>query len=714
MLSSQELFEPAKEKRKIKAMKLNGNIALDGVVDEMSWKFNEEGSGFVQKDPFQGTPAKHQTNVSLLFDHKNLYIGAICYLENGKDDIKVTDLKRDFVLGTCDAFGISIDTFKDQRNCQVFEVNPLGVISDRLVSDGATNNQDWNGLWKAKTSIDNNAWYVEIEIPWSTLRFPKNSDGSWGINFHRLSRYDNEFSMWSAVPRALEVTQMQYAGLLEGIETPSSNLNMAVQPYLLVKSESISNELGNTAVEIGGEMKWAISPNTIVDLTINTDFAQADVDRKVVNLSRFSVFFPERRQFFLENTDLFSAGRKRQIEPFFSRSIGLDDTGNPIPLDFGIRMTRRDLKENFGVLLVRQRESNGIPSATFAVGSYTKNIGKLSRTGIMVTSRSDNALDSIGRSHNYTGTLSGFFNLSKELSYEYMVSRSGTSGEVGNGFATTSRFLYRSNSVFSFLNFDYVDNDYSPKAGFLGRSDYYSINPGIIYIYRGKLLPKTIRSFEPALFYEHIRQSHNNALLESVLSIYPIFATFDNGATVSFLISPSIQSLKTPFEPLGIIIDPDRYNFNRYSIEYVSNRSAKLSGSLGHTWGGFYNGKLSTSVFELTYAPMPHAYMSINYQLNRAKSLGILEGGKVRHLISPEIGLSLNPRLQLTTFYQRQFDGSKDKMGLNAVDNLNFRLAWEFKPLSFLYLIFNNGNEDPLDSGNSGGLIGKLTYVKQF
>jgi hypothetical protein len=717
-MASQQLFPPDKIKREINAIKVDTPIFLDGILDEDSWDFNSQGGNFTQKDPVQGAPARLQTSVCVLYTEKYLYFGAKCALENGRADIQVPDLKRDFEFGSCDTFGVSIDAFGDDRNAQVFEVNPFGVLSDRLVSDGATNNPYWDGIWQAKTTIDKDGWYIEMQIPWETLRYSETENGHWGINFHRITRKGNEISSWAPVPRALEVTQMQYAGIVSNLEVKPPSLNMRLQPYYtasLKKSVSEGNDENAFTNDIGGEVKWGITANTVLDLTFNTDFAQADVDRQVVNLSRFSVFFPEKRQFFLENSSIFEVGKRQQLEPFFSRSIGLDKNGQTIPIDFGIRLTKRNVKESFGAMVVKQHQSNISPDAYFSVGSFARNFGKLSKIGVMVTSKIEQGQDSVPNINNYTGTLSGLFGFTNAFSLKYAVSGSLTSGQGGEGVAATTRLLYRSNDIYTFVNIDAVDNEYTANAGFVGRHDYYSINPGIIYIYRGSLLPAALRSFEPGVYYTHIRQLNSNALLEGTWSIYPIFINFNDGMTFSYEWSPSFQNIQEAFSPIGISIEPGDYTFSRHTVEVVSNSAAKLSGAMRYSWGGFYNGKLDDITLSLAIAPIPYTSLSINYQYTHARNLGSTIGSTARHLVGPEIRLALNPFLQLNAFYQVQFDNNDFVKKYNRLENLNFRLSWEFKPRSFVYFILNDYNNQILiPEVRNGGLIGKITYIKQF
>ncbi|MEL7421519.1 MAG: DUF5916 domain-containing protein, partial [Bacteroidota bacterium] len=397
---AQITFEPPEEPANIQAIRTSKPISIDGELNEESWLRSSIVTAFVQKDPEQGAAASMPTEARILFDEEYLYVGAICKTTNGRADIRTQNMQRDFNYFQNDLFGIAIDGFLDKRNAMVFQTNPHGTQREILVMDDQIFNREWSGLWKVRTQILDSAWVVEMAIPWKTLRYPRGCD-KMGIILTRNIRSNNEYVSFPAVPRAFNVYRMPYEAILSGIEPPPPAANVQVIPYALINNDRLSVDDDvieeNTDFKVGGEVKWVTGPNSVLDFTFNTDFAQADVDRQVVNLTRFSVLFPERRQFFLEGNEIYSMAAWDELQPFFSRRIGLDDTGNPIPIDAGIRFTNRNDKQSLGLLAIRQRENGDTPAANFAVARYSANLSSQGRIGGMATLRHDEA-DASGQS----------------------------------------------------------------------------------------------------------------------------------------------------------------------------------------------------------------------------------------------------------------------------------------------------------------------------
>ncbi len=283
--------------------------------------------------------------------------------------------------------------------------NLFGNQRDLEVIDGSEANLNWDARWSVRTRIHEDRWVAEIAIPWRNLRYPSGADRL-GVIFARNVRSLNEETSIPAVPRAFSIHRMAYAGELRGFTTPPQKANVQLNPYALSQRLIETNTPDKVDTEVGGELKWAITPSTVLDLTVNTDFAQADVDHQVINLDRFSVFFPERRQFFLENANIFTASVTEWISPFFSRRIGLDELGGPIPLDGGLRLTSRSSKQQLGLLAMRQRTLDTSPASNFAVARYSRNIAGQSRLGGMLTYRRDEAISNgglaLGENNNAT------------------------------------------------------------------------------------------------------------------------------------------------------------------------------------------------------------------------------------------------------------------------------------------------------------------------
>ena len=310
-------------------------LIIDGYLYENAWIQAIPATDFIQMEPKYNTPSSFRTEVKVLQNHEGIFFGITCY--DHTSTIKVNSLSRDFDENLSDFFGIALDSYNDKRNATVFGVNPKGAQLDLIFMNGV-NERNWNALWKVKTIQTESAWIAEIFVPWKTLRYQAGENKEWGINFFRLQRSSNEFSVWNIVPREFSFKHMEYSGKLTSISPPKQRLNLIVDPYSLLEKNKTTHREPQSNFEGGANFKYGLTPNTTLDLTVNPDFAQAEADLKVNNTQRYSIYFPERRSFFLENASVFgqglnldpnSAGGTMKVQSFNSRSIGISADGNP-------------------------------------------------------------------------------------------------------------------------------------------------------------------------------------------------------------------------------------------------------------------------------------------------------------------------------------------------------------------------------------------------
>ncbi len=723
--NSATVFRPDSVKRQVEAIEIQSTLKIDGKL-EGEWQQAKPINNFFQVEPYQGQPIGFDTEVRVLYNRNYLYISAYNQDNSGKNALRVPDFRRDFSPRTHDLFGITLDGFNDKRNAMSLVANPYATQRDLLSFDDVLYDEDWDGLWRVRTSRTDSGWVAEFAIPWQTLRYPKTDSTfqSWGINFFRNRRYSNELSSWNPFPRAFSAMRMDYAGILTGIKPPPPSPNIRVQPYLLISNHHTNgSEIGDkksTDAKLGGEVKWAINPNTILDLTFNTDFAQADVDRQVNNITRFGIFFPERRQFFLENASLFGiglapnddlSGGSMRIQPFFSRQIGLDDKGNPIPIDAGARMVYRSIKRNAGGLVMRQRETTNSPLTHYAVGRYMENIGQQNRIGGLFTLKQTETLhDTLPGTSQWVGATDGFFRLSEAASLSYMVMGSVSGRPNDQGFAGYAQYFRRTNRLISWWTQSIVTQNFNPAVGFVSRNNVIATTPGFFFLERGPWMPKWLRGFEPGLMIEMYNRATTGELIEFQFNSNPIWLNFQNGAYFGILINPTYQKLgDTDDRPLGITIPNGSYRYVRSSAYLSSDPSRKFMVQVNGETGGYYGGILHTASSVVRYSPIPHIAFTFRYQANLFRNVGSEKFSENVHLYTLDGRLALNPRLQLIGFYQKNTLGNRDTW--------NARLSWEFKPLSFLFLVYNNrayAGENPLNRQYNQTVIGKLTYLRQF
>lgn len=715
-----EVFPPNPVKRNIEARPIDGNLKVDGRLDEDYWALARSAADFVQVEPLQGEPAGQQTEVRVLYNRQYLYFGVFSIDSLGKKALRAIDFKRDFDPRQHDLVSLSFDCFRDGRNAMVFAANPYGVQRDLLSFDDVFYDVDWDGLWRVRTSRSDSGWVAEIAIPWQTLRYPKSRDTlqQWGFNLYRNRRSTNEVTAFSPFPRAFTATRMDYAGLLGNLQPPPPRPNIRLQPYVLFsydrfRTPDTGSKSDDTHFKPGGDVKWVINTNTVLDLTANTDFAQADADRQVNNVTRFSVFFPERRQFFLENASLFGfnvgpatdgSGGSMRIQPFFSRTIGLDDAGRPIPIDAGGRVVYRSDRQNFGAIAMRQRKLDDSPATNFFVGRYSRNFGEQNRIGGMLTvkNRPDGS--------NVVGTLDGFFRFDEAQSVNAFVMNS-TGGAVDKpGFAGIAQYYNSTNHHKIWFTQSVVTKDFNPETGFVARKDIIGTATGMNWFYRGNLLPfrKVVRAFEPGFLPELYWQASTGKLIERQMWFFPLWLNLQNGGYLGYSVNPIYQGLTEPFEPLGVHIDAGDYHFFRQQV-WFSTDPSKIVNLLGQIdWGTYFNGRLTSVDCTLQFAPSPHLSLSGRFNRNRFDKVGAPQTTKTVDLYSIEGRFALNPRLQLIGFYQQNAqDRSK---------NYNIRLSWEYAPLSYLYIVLNKFDfHDDLNVRRiEDHAIVKLSYLKQI
>lgn len=683
------------------------SLEVDGRLDEAAWERADEIGGFLQVDPSAGEPSRAPSDVRLLWDDAALYVGAELSDPEAPSATRVEGLRRDFAYGNSDVFGVLLDGFGDGRFAMAFLTNPDGVQRDMLVFDGQDADEAWNGIWRVRTARVEGGWSVEMSIPWKTLRY-LGGDG-WRVNFIREARAIQETSGWSPWHRGVDPWDMAFAGRLEGIAPPPPGVNVQIQPYTVGRTESTGTALFTDPASTGDaglDVKWAVTPNTVLDLTYNMDFAQAEVDRQVVNLDRFSVFFPERRTFFLESAGLFDTGLD-VISPFYSRRIGLDSEGLPVPVTAGGRVTHRSTTSSAGALLVRQEGEGLLDGSVFGVGRYVRNVGAMGRLGGLVTTRHDQGLPADASALNTVAAVDWFLRPTTNLFSRGMLSRSFTEGSGGDGWAAHA--IVGNNAPWGYIGWlqEYVGPEWEPRSGFLFSNDIIVTSPAFTLDLRPAWLPSWARAYAPGSTFFFFNRASTGDFFSGFVSVRPLTFVLENGGELGISFRPEWQNFAEDFRPIpGISVPAGDYRFTRWTFTAAHDPSANITGSLRYTTGSFYDGSLDKSELSAKAILSPRVVGFVSWEMNRFDGVGGSDG--TTHLLTPELRLALNPRLELSSIWQYN----------TAVDasSLNVRLSWEFRPLSFLYVVYNDnasldGALDPFPARRQ--LIVKGTYLWQ-
>jgi hypothetical protein len=701
----------------IYAIETKESISIDGKLNETIWQQAPVVKDFFRIEPRQGGKYVYETFVKMVYDKKNLYFGVFCKDSLGKKGIRVQDLRRDFAFGENDIFFLQLDPQNLKRFCVSFQTTPFGNQRDLQVFDDTFRDNDWDALWRVRTTITDSGYYAEFAIPFVSLRYEKQQADSisWGLTFSRLARREYEQTVFPAVPQAFSPYRMTYAAQLKGLKLPPPSINLRLQPYTLYQFDKTTNASNQTtsksSIKAGGEIKWAVNPHAVLDFTFNTDFAQADVDRAVNNLTRFNVFFPERRQFFLENSGVYAGADIDGVKPFFSRSIGLANNqfnADPVPIDAGIRYTDRNQKRTIAGLYVHQRGTEQQGAANFGVVRYLKNYGKQNNIGVMLTHRLDEADAEKGFNQRSNTTLSidGFMRPNDSWTVQYLASAARDNTNDSIGFAGSVSVSWNPQNWYWGWVSKYVDQKYIPGMGFVFANNTIHHNPGGYWIWRPKnKLGKLIRRWDPGVFVNWYQNANDFKTQEFSFYIFPVYIITASNGLLELSTTPTWQNFNFSFPILGRTVAIGKYNYVRNLIRYRTDRSKKLSAETKYEFGGYYNGSLNSFAVDARYAPIPHIAFTANYEHNTFKNFGTANDDFQTDLYTGGLRLAYNPRIQLSTFYQYN---SFDKRG-----RWNIRGSWEFAPLSFLYIVFNENNfrNSPVQNQN---MITKLTYLKQF
>jgi hypothetical protein len=712
-------FPPPINSPLIYAVETKEPIIADGKLNESIWKKAPITRDFFRMEPRQGGTYLYETFVQVVFDKKNIYFGIFCKDSLGKKGVRVQDLRRDFVYGENDIFFIQLDPQNLKRFCVSFQTTPYGNQRDLQVFDGTFKDNDWDALWKVRTTITDSGYYAEFAIPFKSVRYENVNaldSVSWGITFARLARRDYEQTVFPAIPQSFDPYRMTYAAQLKGLKLPPNSSNIRFQPYTLFQSNQSTNQnnqkTNNSFIKTGGEVKWAVTPSAVVDFTFNTDFAQADVDRAVNNLTRFNMFFPERRQFFLENSGVYAGADISNIKPFFSRTIGLSNTqfnADPVPIDAGIRFTDRNQKRTLAGLYVHQRGTAQQSAANFGVLRYLKNYGKQNNFGVMYTHRLNEVDLSNGfkQSNNSTITFDGFIRPKDDITVQYLGSASRNNTNDSIGFAGSFYTGWFPNKAYLGWVTDVVSEKYVPGMGFVFANNTIKHNPGGYFIWRPKngWLSKWIRRWDPGAFVNWFQNTNNLKTQEFSLYIFPLYIITTTNGQIEYAATPTWQNFDFPFTILNRTIQPKEYHYLRHTLRYETDASKKISFESKFEWGGYYSGQLNTFTFGTRIAPIPHIAFTANYEHNNFNNFGFIGDHFETDLYTAGLRLAANPRMQLSAFYQYNTFDKRARW--------NARGSWEFAPLSFLYLVFNESSfrDNPVQNQS---FISKLTYLKQF
>ncbi len=669
----------------VRAVALPGPIAIDGRLDEAFYTSIHPMSGFLQAEPQNGKPAEEQTEIWIFFDKTTLYIAARCH-ESRPERVIANELRRDhnnIIQNDNIAFGF--DTYLDRRSGLVFETSPIGARLDVQYAYAGQSNYDWNPLWRVKVQRDDQGWTVEAAVPFKSIRYGNDPEPIWGFNVRRSSRWRNEVSYLNPIPLGIGmggIFRSEMSAPLLGLQVPPSGRVVEIKPYVvggLTSDRTVSPAVArDPSGDYGLDVKYGITPNITADLTYKTDFAQVEADNQQVNLTRFSLFFPEKRDFFLENQGLFNFGGgfggSNVPTMFYSRRIGLN-AGRPVPIVGGGRVTGRTGRLSFGAITIRADDEpvTRTRPTTFSVLRLRRDVLRRSTIGLIATDRTV-SLDGRGRSISLgTDARFAFFN---NLLVNTYWARTDTPGPTGKDSSSRLQLDYSADRYGVQLEQLNVGARFNPEVGFVRRVD--MARRFASFRFSPRLQHPLVRRVPITVSLDHV--ANGGGRLETRAATAEFGVDFQNSDHVEAAYSANYEFLPRPFAiARGVVLPVGGYNFQSGRVQYDFGRQRSVSGSVSYEAGSFYNGtKQIWSVGGARFNVGPRFSTEPTVSVNRVT---LVQGAFTTTLVGSRVTFTMTPMMFASTLLQ--YNSEARNVSVNA------RLRWEYIPGSELFVVYN-------------------------
>ena len=701
----------------VRAVRVESPLRIDGRLDEAIYATVEPISGFIQQEPFEGQPATEQTEAWILFDDVNLYIAARNWDSHPEREV-ANELRRDNgnILGN-ENFTFVIDTLHDRRNGYLFQTNLLGGLRDMTVTDDQQNSA-WNGIWYVKTDRFDHGWTLEVSIPFKSLRYSGSGPQTWGINLRRLVKWKNEFSYLSLVPAALGtggVSRMASAATVIGLETPAESKNIEFKPYAM--SSLTTNKTGAAPFDNRGDanagldFKYGVTRSMILDATYRTDFAQVEEDVQQINLTRFSLFYPEKRDFFIEGQGIFDfggvqAGNSPGDVPllFFSRQIGLSN-GQAVPVIGGVRLTGRAGDYSVGALNIQTDDAPEAKavSTNFSALRFKRNLLRRSNVGVMATRRGPGLASSISsnRDASYSFGVDAtmlFYKSINLTSYYAMTSTPLAGGRTATGSSYRGRFDYNNDRYGASAEHMLIDPSFTPEVGYVRRTDVRRTFGSLRFSPRPKN-SHTIRKYTFYAGYDYLTDASATALqARDVSGLFRI--DFQSSDQFQLDQSRDYELLPSRFTIApGVVVPAGAYPSRTSRVSYALGQQRKLSGRMTAATGTLYDGTKSDVGFSGRWGVVPQ----FSIEPNLTFAWGSLPYGDfTARLISSRFTVTPSARMVISSLVQYNVDG--------RTVSSSARLRWEYTGGSELFLVYSDGR----DTRTAGipGLLNRTLAIK--
>ncbi len=697
-------------KSTIRAIKLAEPLQFDGRLDDSIYERYPGFGGMLQAAPQYNQPSTERTEIWVLYDGDNIYVAARCYDNAPPERWIANELRRDTnQMRNNDHFGVGFDTFYDRRSGFMFYANPLGGFSDYSIIDEGAPNTDWNPVWDVRTGRFDGGWTLEMKFPFKSLRYTSGPGQVWGIQFRRSIRHKNEWTYWTPVPQNMAgpqaLNRVSSYGTVVGLDLPPAGRNLELKPYALGKmtTDRITNPptRNDNDGDIGGDLKYGVTANLTADLTVNTDFAQVEIDEQQVNLTRFNLFLPEKREFFLEGRGLFDFGRGGASAGggglggfggssdvpylFYTRRIGLN-RGRVVPIDVGGRLTGKVGGWGIGVLNIQTGDESvsASPSTNFTVARIKRDILRRSTIGAMFTNR--NRLTSNLPGDNRAYGVDAAFGFYENLALGGYYARTETTDVSGDDESYQGKFDWVPDRYGVQAEILKVGRAFNPEVGFLRRSDFTRSFASARFSPRPRNM-RAVRKFSYVAASEYFE--NGAGAVESRQHNARFNVEFNNSDVFNAEVNANYDLLVAPFTPsTGVTIPVGGYHYNDVLLSYNMGSQRRLSGNIAVQLGEYYDGTIKSFTFSQgRYAILKQFSVEPRLSINRIE---LPAGSFTQKQVGARTDYGFSPRMFASALLQYS--------SVDRTFSSNVRFRWEYRPGSEFFVVWTDEqNTNPLD-----------------
>lgn len=674
LLAAESLW--AETKPSIAALRIDEPLVIDGRLGEEAWQKAEKGGGFRQYDPGRGTPATERTEFAIVYDQDHFYIGVWCY-ESDPDGVMARSMNRDRVFTGSDFLYIFLDTFHDQRNGYVFAVNPTGAQSDALITNNVERNFSWDGIWTSKTQITEKGWFVEIAIPFKTLSFDP-AGTVWGFNMSRRIRRKGEAVRWTAWRQEVRTHNAVEAGDVTGLHGMRQGRGIEFSPYTTGRYRDGNSGDGFTG-EVGADLRYRITPSFSATVSYNTDFAETAVDQRLVSFSRFPLFFPEKRDFFLEDSGIYNFGSgESSLRPYFSRRIGLSD-GMIVPIQLATKLAGRLGDYDVGFTHALLAEQGGLDQQNVLAARVSRRVFEQSSVGVIATAGNPSA-----ELANYVGGVDFKFRTNQfagDKIFAADVNVLGSFSEVAGGgeqgdYAYGVNLYYPNEIWDSELHYLEIGTNFDPALGFVPRRGIRSLEYSLERKWKSQK-GSWFRTWAVGGAVEMITRT-SGELDSARIAFTPFDLELESTDEITLRITHDLDRPRKGFELADVMVPAGQYSWTkaRLAVETTSTRPVWVEAAL--QTGEFYDGWRNVLESEVEWNPSKHFRFNLQYQYNQVD----LSGGQFDAHVG-SLGMNWNVTPDLGWSALAQYDSISNAIGFNS------RIRWEYKPGSTIYFVLN-------------------------